>query len=303
MKTKNLLLTFVFVCAITLTVDAQTQPPNAGFENWVLIGSFENPDNWSSLNNFYSYGVPEMSFKTSDAHSGTYALRLISQTATIPPPLGTGTLDTLAGYVFLGSADMDNPGIPYTDRPISMQAFVKGIIIAGSQAYLMATLSKWNTTTLVRDQVGFAMYYTSSFITNYTQISVPFNYSLPDIPDTLDIKVMAGDVGPGGIIMPGNEFFIDDIYFTFPIGINEKSKDKLSINIFPNPTSDKITVSSLEKINAIEIYNMLGEKVYTINNFKQQTSNKIDLSNFQKGIYFIKIYDAGKIYTEKIVIQ
>lgn len=55
---------------------------------------------------------------------------------------------------------------------------------------------------------------------------------------------------------------------------------------------------------------MPGEKVYTINNFNQQTpngtgqaSNEIDLSNSPKGTYFVIIYDGEKIYTEKIAIQ
>jgi hypothetical protein len=59
----------------------------------------------------------------------------------------------------------------------------------------------------------------------------------------------------------------------------------------------------LEKINAIEIYNMLSEKVYTINNFKQPTSNKIDLSNSPSEIYSIIIHYRKKIYLEKIVMQ
>jgi hypothetical protein len=75
------------------------------------------------------------------------------------------------------------------------------------------------------------------------------------------------------------------------------------VSVFPNPTFDKVTISSLGKITAIEIYNMLGEKVYAINNFKQQTSNGIDFSDFQKGIYFLKIYSGQKIQTKKIVLQ
>jgi|GEM_PF-873797 len=303
MKTRNLLLAFVIASAIAFSANAQTQPPNAGFENWVTVGTGENPTGWSSFNNLSIYSVPIMSFKTTDANSGTYALRLISQTATIPPPLGTNTLDTIAGYVFVGGFDMNHPGIPYTDRPVLMQAYVKGTIITGSEAYLMATLSKWNTGTHTRDQVGFAMYYTSSSIASYSQISVPFNYSLPDTPDTLDIKIMAGNVGPGGVIMPGNEFFVDDLSFTFPVGINETNIDNSSLNIFPNPASDKVTINSADKINAIEIYNMLGENVYTQTNLSTSASNEIGLSNFQKGIYFVKIYQSEKICTEKIVIQ
>ena len=48
---------------------------------------------------------------------------------------------------------------------------------------------------------------------------------------------------------------------------------------------------------------MLGEKVYTINNFKQQISDEIDLSDSPKEIYFLIIYNGENIYTEKNVIQ
>ncbi|MFA6125787.1 MAG: T9SS type A sorting domain-containing protein [Bacteroidales bacterium] len=294
----------------TLTIDSisflnsSEQYPNGDFENWTAVNSGENPESWSSYNNFIINGIPEMSFKTTDAHSGVFGLRLISLTAVVPPPFGTGVTDTLAGYVFLGASNMDNPGISFTDRPISMQAFVKGTIFTGSEAYIMATLRKWNNTTHVRDEVAFTMYSTGSSIPDYTQISTAFNYSMPDTPDTLEIVVMAGNLGPGGIIMPGNEFFIDDISFTFPVGIDETIKDsKHSINIFPNPTSGKVTVSSSEKINVIELYNLLGEKVFMISNFNQITTNELDFSDFQKGIYFMRICNGAKIYTEKVVIH
>lgn len=303
MKTKKLLLVFVLVGISAININAQMQPTNAGFENWVNIGPAENPLDWSSFNNFYNYQVPALSFKTTDKHSGTYALKVVSDTATVPPPFGTNTLDTLTGYVFLGGPDMSNPGITYTDRPVLMQAFVKGTILSGGNAMIIATLRKYNTVTNVRDEVGKAMYFTNTSIANYTAVSVPFNYSLTSIPDTLVIEVMAGNGGPGAFIMPGNEFFVDDISFTFPVGINEMSMDQLTVNIFPNPTSDKVTIASSEKINAIEIYNILGEKMYSMKNFKQQTSYEIDLRSFQKGIYFIRINDGEKNRTEKIIVQ
>lgn len=319
MKIKNLLLTFLLVVTIALNSNAQTQLPNAGFENWDSIsGVAENPVSWSSFNNFYNLGVPVMSFKTTDAHSGTYALRLITDTVTMGPPFGNNTLDTMAGFVFPGAVDFDNPGIPYADRPVLMQAWVKGNIAATSSAYIMITLSKWNTSTEGRDIVGQATYTLSDTISNYTQISEAINYSLPSIPDTIDVKIMAGDVGPGGYSMPGNEFFIDDISFTFPVGISEKGKDKNSVAIFPNPASDKITISSAEKINTIDIYNVLGEKIYQssaishwalVNQPMPNASMTIDLSSQPKGIYFVKLVlkdEEGrgeKNYTKKIVIQ
>ena len=292
----------------TLTIDSITfnnsvqQFPNNDFESWTVNSTSINPDSWSSFNNFSSYGIPELSFKTVDANSGNFALRVITDTATIPPPFGTNTLDTLTGYVFLGAPDMNNPGIPFAYRPISMEAYVKGTIVGG-EAYIMATLSKWNTVTKVRDDVAFTMYYTASSIANYIPITMPFSYSLGVVPDTLDIRIMAGNVGSGGFIGLGNEFFVDDLSFTLPVDVKEINKDELTISIFPNPTSDKITVCGLEKADAIEIYSMLGEKVYTNNTLAQQTTIEIDLSSLPKGIYLVKVRTGTKFHIEKIIKQ
>jgi hypothetical protein len=91
--------------------------------------------------------------------------------------------------------------------------------------------------------------------------------------------------------------------------VSDPIVNNFPISIYPNPNNGKFTLKS-NNINSIEIYNMLGNKVYTLNDFKRQTtnwtgqaSNEIDLSNFQKGIYFVKIYDGQKTQTKKIVIQ
>lgn len=72
--------------------------------------------------------------------------------------------------------------------------------------------------------------------------------------------------------------------------------------IYPNPTSGKFVIDG-KKISYIEIYNALGEKIYAITNLNQQTSNEVDLSKFQKGIYFVKIYNGTNVYNQKIVVQ
>jgi hypothetical protein len=307
MKTKKLFLTFLLVDTVALTIIAQTEIPNASFENWVTIGPYENPDEWSSFNNFYNFGLPELSFKTTDTYSGNYALRLISDTVTLPPPLGTNTLDTLAGYVFLGNPDMNNPGIAYSERPISMQAYVKGTIVSGSNAYIIATLRKWNNTTYSRELVGQALYYMQSSISNYTQISVPFNYyNLTAIPDTLEIKIMAGDVGPGGLIMPGNEIFVDSISFSFPVNLIEKGKNNTNIKFFPNPlSSSSETILQLESTlgNAtLTVYNCLGQQVIQITNI---SGNKITFqpNNLPGGVYYINLtHNSEVILVYKLII-
>lgn len=87
------------------------------------------------------------------------------------------------------------------------------------------------------------------------------------------------------------------------ISINNIVPITNSISVFPNPTTSKVIISSLIKIERIEIYNINSTKVYAKHNFQQQFSNEIDFSNYQKGIYIVTMFDGEKTYTEKIVVQ
>lgn len=80
---------------------------------------------------------------------------------------------------------------------------------------------------------------------------------------------------------------------------------KSGINIFPNPSSGIFTLQNqnVSQTNAIEIYNTLGEKVYSTTNHKLQATNIIDLSSEPKGIYFVKIQIEENIFYKKIVVQ
>ncbi|NTW33576.1 MAG: T9SS type A sorting domain-containing protein [Bacteroidetes bacterium] len=91
----------------------------------------------------------------------------------------------------------------------------------------------------------------------------------------------------------------------FSVGTEITNSQKMpnEISVFPNPAFGKVTVSSSEKIDVIEIYNILGEKIYSLNDPKQKTSYEIDFSNFPKGTYFIKIIDGINTQTKKIVLQ
>ncbi|MGB0403429.1 MAG: T9SS type A sorting domain-containing protein [Salibacteraceae bacterium] len=60
--------------------------------------------------------------------------------------------------------------------------------------------------------------------------------------------------------------------------------------VYPNPVSQSLTVESLEGDSHVDIYNMLGNKVY------QGTGNEssqIDMSSFENGIYILKITNSN----------
>ncbi|MFA4853586.1 MAG: T9SS type A sorting domain-containing protein [Bacteroidales bacterium] len=92
-------------------------------------------------------------------------------------------------------------------------------------------------------------------------------------------------------------------FHTVVVGINDLIVREGSITVYPNPSADgKFTISSNSTISSIEIYNVLGEKIYS----KQINSEKadIDLSKQANGIYFYQIKNEKKILkTGKIIIE
>jgi hypothetical protein len=78
------------------------------------------------------------------------------------------------------------------------------------------------------------------------------------------------------------------------------------ISIFPNPTKDVITIkfkaTTLQDID-IKIANSLGQNVFenTISNYIGTLTEKVNLSSFSEGLYFVKITtDNGQSITERI---
>jgi hypothetical protein len=75
--------------------------------------------------------------------------------------------------------------------------------------------------------------------------------------------------------------------------INGSSKAKT----FPNPVTNKLIISGDQNYDVF-LLNPFGEDM----GIKKFENNSIDLSHFPKGIYFLKIFEAGNlISTEKII--
>ncbi len=87
-----------------------------------------------------------------------------------------------------------------------------------------------------------------------------------------------------------------------PLGI-EMEKDNFSqqISMYPNPASAEIRIKHSPEntfgIN-IEIVNAFGQKI-----LETQNQNRIDVSGFSNGIYFVTVADGENIFKGKIIVQ
>jgi len=88
-------------------------------------------------------------------------------------------------------------------------------------------------------------------------------------------------------------------------GISSHASTPESIDVYPNPTNDKVIVRSGYKnmiISDISVYSTKGEKVATALNPGNLAS--IDVSSLPKGIYFIKVSSDTKVLkTEKLILS
>ena len=75
------------------------------------------------------------------------------------------------------------------------------------------------------------------------------------------------------------------------------------MDVYPNPSSGKFTISSSNSINSIEIINAFGELVLSDYRANKQSSYEFDFSAQPKGIYFIKLQIGSKIQIGKIIIK
>jgi hypothetical protein len=83
---------------------------------------------------------------------------------------------------------------------------------------------------------------------------------------------------------------------------NSSSGLKNTIQIYPNPATDKLNFSSAGKlINKIEMIDLTGKMVFSVS-YPQQTGS-IDLKGFKSGLYFVLIFTADNIYTSKVKIN
>ncbi len=73
------------------------------------------------------------------------------------------------------------------------------------------------------------------------------------------------------------------------------------ISAYPNPTSGRLTIQSEGDVRSIDVYSITGAKVYSRPN--GQTSNEVDLSDFQSGVYVLVVNDGVKRHTIKVIKQ
>ncbi|MEQ8623890.1 MAG: S8 family serine peptidase [Vicingaceae bacterium] len=78
-----------------------------------------------------------------------------------------------------------------------------------------------------------------------------------------------------------------------------------NFKIYPNPTSGilNLQATTAQTIKSIELYDLAGRIVLSRFNNNKKQQLELNLSPLVKGVYFLRVYKAGGIHQQKIILQ
>jgi hypothetical protein len=85
--------------------------------------------------------------------------------------------------------------------------------------------------------------------------------------------------------------FMDTVSMVEDTTASIENLKKFNFNTYPNPATHNLNISASKKIEKIEIFNLIGQKVLARETNDAHIS--LDVSNLKKGIYIIKAEIAG----------
>lgn len=299
-------LLFILGVSIYTISFGQTQPPNAGFENWDDLGDYEEPTDWSSANECSDQlGVYSSAKTSTDPHSGTYAARMVTQNA-------LGGFIKINGLIATSTMICDplNPGNkdgkPYFERPDSIVGWYKYSPTDTDNGYVQVLLMDTGSAFVGSvDTVAFTKHDFLVQKTQWTRFSAPINYLTADQPNICAILFNSSyGNGNNNEAFVGSELIVDDIALVFNDVSVEDGVDPSEWRIYPNPVSDVINVSvGREGIANLEVLDVTGKTVIT------ETVNgslrAVDATKLVEGVYLYQLTNTqGKVIrTGKLIVN
>jgi hypothetical protein len=251
--------------------------PNAGFERWLNVTWYDNPEAWFTNNN--SLLAPGVSMD-SNAYSGYLAVKLANVGALVPE-LWTG--------------------FPLTTRPFNLGGYYKKDIRSNDSVVISVHL--YLNHILVDN--GTSIEYTGS-TSGYVPFIIPISQNLA-VADSCDISIVGGTVF-------ASEISFDNLEFDFSLGI--PPVEKFSFSVYPNPCTENLIVQSnfseKEKFN-IEAYDVLGKKEYLTDEVldnsitvdyivnPEDMRRVFNISKLHNGVWILIFRSKEQSYTTRLI--
>lgn len=92
---------------------------------------------------------------------------------------------------------------------------------------------------------------------------------------------------------------VSDIIFDNCDSLSNDSNEIEGFVFYPNPANDRLNLSSVELIESVALYNILGQKVIDLD--VNATTTQLDVSRLSVGAYLMKVSSNGQTGTYKVI--
>jgi hypothetical protein len=265
-------------------VNAQPANMNSDFELW-RDAHYTKVLNWQSQGDSVQLST--------DSNSGNYALQLQVEDIN-----GAAFADNVTS----GTYSLGGPigGNPYFLMKDSLIGYYKLFSNGGDSGYITASFSRQGN---LIGAVAQALPPASS----YTRFAVPI--SLTSMPDSIRVDISAAYfiTQPAQI---GSILLVDDIHLfseSLSTPVQKVPDLKNQLTIYPNPVTNTFRITGntgSDESALLSIYSDTGSLVYKqdIRN-KGLASTNVSLADFPKGVYFLRFEQAGKVFSQKVILQ
>ena len=211
--------------------------------------------------------------------------------------------------MIVNSIDVDEVGFPYTDTQVNMPAATTE---NGSPAGcdLTGANGVWYNFVPFQDGTATAMIVTPGGASSVTFYTAPNESSIET--DLTLVPQQSNQCAPGtsaSIVTLGGQAYyvfvlntgaVTDIKID-GIGLGISDNTIAGFNYYPNPTNGVLNLNSIENIENVSIYNMLGQLV--IGDRINATATQVDISGLNTGTYLMKVTVNGQMETYRVLKQ
>ena len=332
---KKITLIFALLSAF-VAVNAQNSIINGSFENWATssILAQEQPNDWTAAlvgnvtQEVFGYQVPipvntYFGSKTTESHSGNYALKLQANTVgisgtdysfmmpgllqyghaegfSIPLSSILDIVNMISNQDTSGMSDIDwtsftslmnilSPGLPCTSTPTHLNLWVKYLPEGDDSLWLIA-YTKSNGI-----PVSYAQLETGATMTDYTQLTATFEN--PNTAcDSLCIILLSGGFGTDA----NTVLYIDDVSIDYEDGIEVFNQPQLTI--YPNPATDLLTIDTKSnEVYDYQLTDLAGKMI--IASSSEQGVTTLSVHNLTPGLYLLRVSQNNHQVIRKVIVR
>jgi hypothetical protein len=140
--------------------------------------------------------------------------------------------------------------------------------------------------------------YNRSQLKYYPQIRETFNYDNNGVL----VSIVEESIDPSGWLVKSNDLKYN-YNFQTRVGLAEQSS-LVNLKVYPNPTSDQITISTkVNRINQIRIVDLAGRVVFENQSALNSNEVTIPVRQLNNGTYILTVTSNGQQKSQKIVVN